>query len=274
MTSTFSFKTLYDHNQTRFRLVKELPGKYNWLFFPGGPGADSSYLLSLSEKLNLPGKVWLVDLKENGTNSTQDQNYNFDEWFENFVPAINFFENPIYVGHSFGGMLPLMFPELENILKGLIIIASAPKFDQEETIKIIKEKSIEIDKTYLEAFLKNPNNETFKKALLSGARRHFPISNLEKGKVFLKNINFNFYATLWINNKIELINSKISWTPSVPTLILGGTEDCINPISIFKKDTRFKKENIEIVTIEKAGHFPWVDNNAAINQINIFTNRL
>ncbi|WP_160264747.1 hypothetical protein [Legionella norrlandica] len=46
----------YDENQVRFNL-RSNSGKenINWLFFPGGPGADSSYLLDLVNILNLPG---------------------------------------------------------------------------------------------------------------------------------------------------------------------------------------------------------------------------
>lgn len=36
---------LYDENHVRYELYYSGEGKnYNWLFFPGGPGADSSYL--------------------------------------------------------------------------------------------------------------------------------------------------------------------------------------------------------------------------------------
>jgi hypothetical protein len=52
----------YDKNQVRFNLISTR-GKesVNWLFFPGGPGADSSYLLDLVNILNLPGNVWLYE---------------------------------------------------------------------------------------------------------------------------------------------------------------------------------------------------------------------
>lgn len=54
---------LYDRDQVRYELYQTNEGKnYNWLFFPGGPGADSSYLRSLVDGLQLPGNVWLTDL--------------------------------------------------------------------------------------------------------------------------------------------------------------------------------------------------------------------
>ncbi len=47
---------LHDSNRVRYELYQTNEGKpYNWLFFPGGPGADSSYLRSLVDELKLPG---------------------------------------------------------------------------------------------------------------------------------------------------------------------------------------------------------------------------
>ena len=57
---------LYDSHRVRYNLYQTNRGTpYNWLFFPGGPGADSSYLRSLVDELELPGNVWLIDLPGN-----------------------------------------------------------------------------------------------------------------------------------------------------------------------------------------------------------------
>jgi hypothetical protein len=56
-------------DKVRYELYQTNAGKnYNWLFFPGGPGADSIYLRSLVNELRLPGNVWLIDLPGNGSN--------------------------------------------------------------------------------------------------------------------------------------------------------------------------------------------------------------
>ena len=70
----------YDEHRTRYDLVNTRSGAaYNWLFFPGGPGADSSYLSSLTDLLDLPGNVWLIDLPGNGSNFISEE-YDFDQW--------------------------------------------------------------------------------------------------------------------------------------------------------------------------------------------------
>src|SRR5271170_5066336 len=72
---------LYDSNHVRYELYQTNEGKpYNWLFFPGGPGADSSYLRSLVDELKLPGNVWLIDLPGNGSNLQDAPQDNFDSW--------------------------------------------------------------------------------------------------------------------------------------------------------------------------------------------------
>src|ERR1700689_2529311 len=64
---------MWDEHGTRYNLVQSNPGAYNWLFVPGGAGADSSYYLPMLEVLKLPGKVWLIDFPGNGSN-TSDTN--------------------------------------------------------------------------------------------------------------------------------------------------------------------------------------------------------
>src|SRR3989344_3765241 len=109
-----SIHSFWDENKTRYRWVHQNEGPpVNWLFFPGGPGCDSCYFLNLLDELKLPGNCWLIDFPNNGDNEVSPE-YDFDEWYNCFLPAIARFKNPIYVGHSFSGMFPLLFPQLEG----------------------------------------------------------------------------------------------------------------------------------------------------------------
>lgn len=55
----------------------------NWLFIPGGPGADSTYLAELVSLIDLPGNAYLLDMPGNGEYMVETDSY--DEWFNIFL---------------------------------------------------------------------------------------------------------------------------------------------------------------------------------------------
>ncbi len=257
---------MHDSFGTRYRLVQSNPGTYNWLFIPGGAGADSQYFLPLIENLNLPGNAWLIDFPNNGDNIISIENFSFDSWATCFLHAVKKFENPIIVGHSFGGMFPLLFPELENILKGLILIGATPIHDSQETKVMIQSKDLVIPQEPSQELEKKPIHENFKKALIAQAPLFFPKTSLAQGKEFFLKLPINFDAILWWASKRG--SFQVKWVPQyIPTIIIGGTEDLVNPISLFEKNERFKRPNISLFVLEGSGHFPWFENMEKIKEI-------
>lgn len=54
---------IFDDNQVRYHCAKKNSQEnLNWLFFPGGPGADSQYLMSLIKNLDIPGNICLINM--------------------------------------------------------------------------------------------------------------------------------------------------------------------------------------------------------------------
>lgn len=252
----------YDTNQVRYELVATHEGKpYNWLFFPGGPGGDSRYLLSLVNILELPGKTWFIDFPGNGDNLNGiSEDYDFDRWFAIFLPTIKNFENPILVGHSFGGMFPLCFPELEEQLKGFVILNAAPSLWFEPQSHSAQKDYLPDVSTEELAFAQNPSESTHRALLDASLPYYFSTEALDRGKV-LFNVPCHFRPAIWWQRKALEINFSAKWIPQhVPTLIVGGTEDCICPFSLFQQDTRFKRFNIEMINIENGWHLPWIEN--------------
>jgi pimeloyl-ACP methyl ester carboxylesterase len=255
---------LYDSDHVRYQLYQTNEGEpYNWLFFPGGPGADSSYLRSLVDELNLPGNVWLIDLPGNGSNVVEGYSEDFDSWVSLFPKIIEQFDHPILVGHSFGGMFPLLFPELENKLKGFIILNSAPALWLEEAVAYSKQFDLPDLSKEMQEFTLNPNLETFKAALDACMPYYFPEATLEKGRELLAGVDFQYQPAVWWQRKAIELNFSAKWVPQkVPTLIIGSKYDCICPFTLFQKDKRFQRSNIEMLFIEDAGHMTWVENPA------------
>jgi len=282
-------KYFFDENQTRYQLIKSTPGKtiYNWLFFPGGPGIDSSYLLSLINNLDIEGNCWLIDLPLNGNNLLNldnkiDSNTIYKNWDEYFISAVNKFDNPIFVGHSFSGYYPLFFPELETILKGLVILSSSPVLPSLPTQsiydfeKIARENDLPFGDEIVTDFLNNPNLNTLTTLYLSVVPYEFPAENIIQGIDLAKNIIANIDTSFWwltdgVNKYVT-----ITWIPEkLPTLIVGGSRDFSTPLCLFEKDLRFKRNNIEIISIPDAGHFPWMEQEVLINDaICLFNQRL
>lgn len=259
---------LYDENRVRYELYYSGEGEnYNWLFFPGGPGADSSYLHSLIDQLKLPGNTWLIDLPGNGSNLHDSYSDNFDRWFDLFPQVVKKFKNPVLVGHSFGGMLALLYPELEAYLAGCVILNSAPQLWLEEAVAYSKQFDLP-DLTHdMQAFIQTPNQETFNAALNACMPYYFPQKTLEMGRLLLSQIPFQYRPAVW--GQMKAIEGKLSakWVPhQVPTLIIGAKYDCICPFSLFKKDERFHRQNIRLVFMENAGHCPWVEDATGVRK--------
>lgn len=253
---------LYDSNHVRYELYQTNEGKpYNWLFFPGGPGANSNYFHGLVNGLELPGNVWLIDLPGNGDNIQGAYSGNYDQWINIFPEIIKQFDNPVLVGHSFGGMFPLLFPELESYLKGFIILNSAPSLWLEEAVAYSKQFDLPDLSREMQEFTLNPNQETFKTALDACIPYYFPKHTLKRGRELLSQVAFQYQPAVWWQRKAIESNFSAKWIPeNVPTLIIGSKYDCICPFSLFEKDKRFHRSNIELLFVKDAGHMIWVEN--------------
>lgn len=249
----------YDDSGIRYTLASTSGGKsLNWLFIPGGPGADSSYFLSLIELYQFPGNVWLIDFPGNGSHTIWKDG--FDKWLSIFVPMVKRFTNPIIVGHSFGGMIPLLYTELENILHGLVILNSSPCLWLEEAVKIAKIRNLPDLSDDMRIFTEKPNQDTFKRALSACAPYYFSPELLDQGLELLEKISFAFEPAVWWQRKAVEISYNAVWIPKqVKTVIVGAEYDAIVPFNLFESDERFSRDNIKKILIKNAGHFPWIE---------------
>ncbi len=269
----------YDENHTRYQLIKSKPGDavYNWIFLPGGPGIDSNYLLYLIDKLDVSGNYWLIDLPSNGSNELADLNPNINKrWGEHLISAVNIFDNPILVGHSFGGNFPLFFPQLEKLLKGLIILNSVPTLNSPEFECCATENNLPSRAGHLEAFMATPTLETVREFYLSIAPYCFPTKTLEAGTKLIESFDYSISTAFWWKTEGEAAYSTIKWIPKkIPVLIVGASHDFVTPISIFEQDKRFLRVNITITCIPNAGHFPWMEEPTIVrNSFRSFVSRV
>lgn len=218
------------------------PTQLSWIFVPGGPGFNSSYLLDLVLSLQLEGNRYLIDYPENP-----------NQLIDNFVPTIKTFQNPVIVGHSFGSMIVMMLPELQHIIKGLVILNSSP---------VLWYNPKQIDQQMI-SFINNPNKTNFDKVLGRSLIGYFNPYYLNIGFDMVSNIPSNYTLLAWWFLKSLQINYHYKWIPSFMVLIIMGQYDKITPIQLwYDKNRQFlwNKSNITVSIIPNSGHFPWIEN--------------
>lgn len=248
----------WDRNQTQYELVKSGCGPFHFLLIPGGPGASSVYFYDLIETIDFPGSVWCIDFQGNGDDTVND--IDFGKWSNDFVYTVKQFPNPVVIGHSFGAMLPLLHPEMESLLKGYINLFSSPSLWFQKSIEVAKEKHIQLNLEAMDDYEKRPNRETFQKALIASAPLGFAKAFIPQGETFFAKIPFNFHASARWKEILTAMPFSAKWIPKqVPTLILGGEEDAINPPVMFAEDQRFHRPNIQHNLLKDAGHFGWIE---------------
>ena len=87
---------IFTKSHARLRFIKtNTEADFNWIFLPGGPGLGSESLYPLTQILNLPGKMWHLDLPGDGSNRTSDDAEYFSHWSQALIEAVDTFEKTI-----------------------------------------------------------------------------------------------------------------------------------------------------------------------------------
>ncbi|MDP1608078.1 MAG: alpha/beta hydrolase [Chlamydiales bacterium] len=260
-------KTLF-RTQSRARLqliYSSEEGDLNWLFLPGGPGLGSESLLPLLKILQLPGRLWLLDLPGDGSNTTSNNSESFKSWPVALVEATQSFDHVVLVAHSTGGMYALSLPELEKYLEGLVILDSAPDATWQILFaEIIKKQPVPGLQVLQENYEKDPSNKTLKALTLASVPYLFTKKGQTSGIESLRSLPYNYETCQWSDKHFDS-TYQAKWVPQkIPALIMAGEEDLVTPLQLFEKEKRFCRDNITFQSIKNAGHFPWIENPSAV----------
>jgi len=263
---TISFTSFRDEKKVRYTLLTSNPhpSTINWLFFPGGPGADSKYTYPLVKHLQLPGNTWGIDFFGNGDNiEGLEENYDYNEWKELFPDIVNKFAGDVvYVTHSYSGQEVLNYPILESKLKGVVILNSVPSFTFEKLEEYGKLHGLPNASRALQEIVDNPSLENLMESMKACMSYYFAKEKIAEGAAILSQYPFAVPPLMWRTQELKQKGYNATWIPQeVPTIIIGCEHDHMCPHKEFESDPRFNnRENIEMFYLKGIGHMGWLEN--------------
>lgn len=250
----------------RLRQVRRTVGQHSWLLFPGGPGIGSESLLGLASVAEMPGTIWLVDLPGDGSNTDAPgaPADPYGLWPQVLLEAVDAVPAPVAVGHSTGGEYLLSVPDLEQRLHGLVLISSAPDSGWMPTFEAMCEVNpLPGAAAAAEAYDANPTAENLRAVAVASAPWNFTPDGVAVGRALLERMPYNPGAVEWSAAHFDRGYLSSWWPQTLPTLIISGGHDRIVDQSLWD-DQHYRGTNVQHLIIDAAGHFPWIEQPAAV----------
>lgn len=243
-------------------------GELNWLFLPGGPGIGSESLAGLVDLLEMPGTSWLVDLPGDGSNTDGPgiSEAPFRRWPNVLAEAAAAVANPVFVGHSTGGMYLLATPELEQLLVGLVLISTAPDASWRPAFVAMtgQDPLPQVDAATAR-YESDPTDENLSALAVASATWNFGAATVDAGAKFLAIMPYNGAAFAWSEDNFDHDYEYAWWPKRTPTLIVSGDDDRIVTQELWN-NPRFAGDAVQHARIERGAHFPWFENPAAVKE--------
>lgn len=216
-----------------------------------GWGTNYHTFKYLSNFLKKHFTVFLIDLPGFGKSNEPPHIYSLDNYLHfltTFIEELQI-ENPVVLGHSFGGRIAIKYATISNNIQKLILVDSAGIKHHKKLstrLSIIKYK-------WLKFYYRKTKNITKFNQLIkvSGSSDYISSSNIMKGtmtKVLKENLKQNL-------KKIK-----------VETLLIWGKDDQATPYSDALLMRR-KIKNSGLVTFDNVGHFPYIERKNQFNRV-------
>ena len=253
----------------RLRRARCNPGELDWLFLPGGPGIGSESLAELVQTADLPGRSWLVDLPGDGSNVSAPgaPSDPYSLWPHVFLEAAAAFDRPVAVGHSTGGQYLLSIPHLEHRLRGVVLISSAPDagwMPQYEAMT--KAHPLPAVQAASRRYELDPSDAALGDVAVASAPWNFDVEHVDIGARLLARMPYNMRAVEWSAAVFDTGYIAAWWPVQMPTLIVSGRDDRIVTQQLWL-DPRYRQPNVTHRWVERAGHWPWIEQPAAVRSV-------
>ncbi|HEX4366859.1 MAG TPA: alpha/beta hydrolase [Rhodopila sp.] len=257
---------LFTSSGVRLRKHSASPGNLNWLLLPGGPGIGSESLAELAAAIAVPGTVWLVDLPGDGSNRAPPgaPGDPFSVWPHAVAEAARSLPNVVFAGHSTGGMYLLATPELEDHIRGLVLLDTAPDAGwHPRFVAMTKRHPLPAVDAATAIYEQDRRDANIAAIAVASAEWNFTPGAVTAGRELLARMPYNSAAVDWSDAHFDHTYRAAWWPRSMPVLIAAGADDRI----VWQggwDEPRFRTANAIRRTIPDAGHFPWIENPAAV----------
>ena len=257
-------ETRYTPDGVRMRRHSRNPGEFNWLLLPGGPGIGSESLLELADAITVPGSIWLVDLPGDGSNTAQGRANPYASWPHILLQAPRAVTNPVFVGHSTGGMYLLATPPLQDLVCGIALLDTAPDCSwHSEYLEMTRRNPLPAFERAALEYSRHKSVENLAALAVASAAWNFTPAALGTGEALLARMPYNSAAAQWSDAHFDHTYRALWWPLHLPVLRLWGEEDRIVSQRAWAAQ-RFQTPNVMHRAIPAAGHFPWIDNPDAV----------
>ena len=223
-------------------------------------------MFELADILDVPGSIWMVDLPRDGSNLHPPvaSPAAFDAWPGVLVEAAKELPQPVFVGHSTGGMYLLSVPELESHLVGMALVSSAPGAGgRRPFFEMTKQKPLPGVEAAAKVYEAEKTAEALRELTIESAPWNFLPSSLEVGREVLRRLPYCVAAVDWSDQHFDDTYIAQWWPRSQPTLIVSGAEDQVVTQTLWERD-EYQTPNVVRRTIADAAHFPWLENPQAV----------
>lgn len=244
------------------------PGPLNWLLLPGGPGIGSESLHEPAEALDVPGAIWMVDLPGDGSNRAPPGAPDdvFSVWPRAVREAAQALPDAVFVGHSTGGMYLLDTPDLEPLLKGLALVDTAPDaLWHARFVAMTRACPLPEVDAAAAIYERDRRDANIAAVAVASAPWNFTPAGLRAGRELLARMPYNSAAVDWSDMHFDHTYRARWWPETLPVLRIAGEEDRIVWQGAWNS-SRFQTANVIARTIPHAGHFPWIENPAAVRE--------
>ncbi len=189
----------------------------------------------------------------------------FSSWPHVLVEAAQALPDVVFAGHSTGGMYLLATPELAHHVRGIALLDTAPDASwHPRFVAMTARHPLPAVDAAAALYEQDRRDENIAAIAVASAEWNFTPAGLSAGRALLSRMPYNSAAVDWSDAHFDHVYRAAWWPRSVPVLVLAGAEDRIVWQGGWEED-RFRTPNALFRTIAGGGHFPWIENPAAVS---------